>query len=156
MFLTSLFSHFPACHGSTDERCLGACSQCDCTVLREPDGGNLRDERLRYSFSLVFAAIKASSQSNTASWIFVGPGRDFKVPRLKSHKCWPLLEPCFRPLFGSAPTLTLISIQCFRCQKMNIETQCDVNVSMLQFFQIMSSFWKSRKLSSVSKYQITC
>jgi len=52
--------------------------------------------------------------------------------------------------------LTLISIQCFRCQKMNIETQCYVNViqnfniefdSILKFFQILSTFSNNRKLS---------
>ncbi len=48
---------------------------------------------------------------------------------------------------GSAWTLTLI--QCFDVKKMNIETQCnqcfnvDLNVSMLQFFQILPKLKKA-------------
>jgi len=70
---------------------------------------------------------------------------------------------------GSAPILTLISIQCFRCQKNehwnSIRCQCfskfqhwiwfnGFNVSMLIsmfHFQILSTFSNSRKLYRVSK-----
>jgi len=57
---------------------------------------------------------------------------------------------------GSATTLTLISIQCFGCQKMNIETQCDVNVTenfsnvSMYVIVIFSNIVNIRKISSIS------